>query len=106
LPKSEAEKLNISQFDDAKTLSASPETEFILPKNMVNSAERFPESSWQQLIQEDEAFNTPHWLKGYGRVPTKLPSSSYKKGGYIDAELTPEEIAWYRSQGYQVEDMD
>jgi hypothetical protein len=31
---------------------------------------------------------------------------SYKKGGYIDAELTPEEIAWYRSQGYQVEDMD
>ncbi len=27
-------------------------------------------------------------------------------GGYIDAELTPEEIEWYRSQGYQVEDMD
>ena len=31
---------------------------------------------------------------------------SYKKGGYIDAELTPEEIDWYRSQGYQIEDID
>ena len=79
LPKSEAEKLNISQFDDAKTLSASPETEFILPKNMVNSAERFPESSWQQLIQEDEAFNTPHWLKGYKEVPVELPGSSTRQ---------------------------
>ena len=27
-------------------------------------------------------------------------------GGYIDAELTPEEIDWYRSQGYQIEDID
>jgi hypothetical protein len=36
----------------------------------------------------------------------ELYRTQYKKGGYIDAELTPEEIAWYRSQGYQVEDMD
>jgi hypothetical protein len=65
LPRLEANKLNISQFDDAKLLSASPETEFILPKDMISSAETFPESSWQQLIQEDAAFNKPHWLKGY-----------------------------------------
>jgi GNAT superfamily N-acetyltransferase len=36
----------------------------------------------------------------------ELYRTQYKKGGYIDAELTPEEIEWYRSQGYQVEDMD
>lgn len=67
LPKAEAAKLNVSQFPDAKVLSASPETEFILPKNMISSAEKFPESSWQELIQQDKAFNTPHWLKGYGK---------------------------------------
>ncbi len=77
LPKLEAAKLNVSQFDDAKVLSSSPETEFILPKNMVNSAERFPESSWQQLIQEDKVFNTPHWWRGYGsKTPKQLPGSS------------------------------
>jgi hypothetical protein len=65
LPKSEAAKLNVSQFDDAKILSASPKTEFILPKDMVNTAETFPIGSWQELIQQDKTFNTPHWLKGY-----------------------------------------
>ena len=51
----------------------------------------------------------------------KLPTSVYqaiqplifkykRKGGaindYIDTELTPEEIEWYRSQGYEVEDLN
>jgi hypothetical protein len=75
LPKAEADKLKVSQFEDAKSLSGFPEREFILPKDLVNSAERFPESSWQQLIQEDKAFNTPHWLKGYKKVSTELPGS-------------------------------
>lgn len=30
----------------------------------------------------------------------------YKKGGSIDLELTPEEIEWYKSQGYEVEELD
>lgn len=74
LPKSEADKLNVSKFEDAKNLSASPETEFILPKEMVESAERFPETSWKQLIAEDKAFNTPHWWKGFGskKTPSEL----------------------------------
>ncbi len=80
LPKSEADKLNVSQFSDAKILSASPETEFILPKDMIESAERFPESSWKQLIQQDKEFNTPHWLKGYKEV--KSPKKK-EKGGEI-----------------------
>jgi len=77
LPKSEANKLNVSKFDDAKILSASPETEFILPKDLINSAERFPESSWQQLLQEDKTFNTPHWLKGYKQINP----NEYQMGG-------------------------
>jgi hypothetical protein len=37
--------------------------------------------------------------KGYKEVPKQ-------QGGYIDAELTPKEIEWYRSQGYQIEDIN
>jgi hypothetical protein len=77
LPKSEANKLNVSKFDDAKILSASPETEFILPKDLINSAKRFPESSWQQLLQEDKTFNTPHWLRGYKQINP----DEYQMGG-------------------------
>jgi hypothetical protein len=68
LPKSEVLKSNISNFDDAKILSLSPETEFILPKSMIESAERFSPSFLQELIQQDEAFNTPHWLWGYKKT--------------------------------------
>lgn len=89
LPKSEANKLNVSQFDDAKLLSASPETEFILPKDMISFAETFPESSWQQLIQEDEAFNTPHWWRGYGsNTPKQLPGSGNFPTGNIPKNPT------------------
>ena len=65
LPKSEVSKSNISNFNDAKILSSSPETEFILPKSIIESAEKFSPSSLQKLIQQDKAFNTPHWLMGY-----------------------------------------
>ena len=43
---------------------------------MVESAERFPESSLQQLIQEHKKFNTPNWLRGYKEVPKNLPSNT------------------------------
>lgn len=83
LPKSEAAKLNVSQFDDAKILSSSPETEFILPKDMVNTAETFPIGSWQELIQQDKAFNTPHWLRGYKKLGGWLDAydDEYRRGG-------------------------
>lgn len=77
LPKSEADKLNVSQFSDAKILSASPKTEYILPKDMIESAERFPEGSLQNLIEQHNKFNTPNWLKGYKEVPKK------KEGGGV-----------------------
>jgi hypothetical protein len=78
LPKKEADKLNVSNFEDANKLSASPETEFVLPKEMINSAEKFPESSLQQLIQEDKAFNKPHWLEGFG---SKTDNSGLTQAG-------------------------
>jgi hypothetical protein len=65
LPKKDAVRLNVSNFDDAKTISASHNTEFILPKQMIDSAEKFPEKLWKKLIEKDKQFNTPNWIKGY-----------------------------------------
>lgn len=108
LPKAEANKLNVSQFNDAKILSASPETEFILPKGVIESAERFPESSWQQLIQEDKAFNTPHWWRGYGSNTPRQFTTRGPIGQNIGTGLTEEDIAktiqnqvdWITSEEY------
>ena len=74
LLKENADQLNVSRYDDAKILSSSPETEFILPKDKINSAKVFPESSLDNLIKEDAAFNTPHWLKGF--QPPAKPTST------------------------------
>jgi hypothetical protein len=35
----------------------------------------------------------------------RLPNKRFNAGGYIDTELTPEEIEWYKSQGYIVEEI-
>ena len=95
LPKTEADKLNVSQFDDAKILSASPETEFILPKDVVNSAERFSASDLQQLIQEDKAFNTPHWWRGYKPIDNpnlKNTSAPVKAGANAGMDMSKHQI--------------
>ena len=64
-------------------------------------------------VWEDEYAPRVLWIDDEGnevdvdpRKNNVAESSSFRKGGYIDAELTPEEIDWYRSQGYQIEDMD
>lgn len=102
LPRAEADKLKVSQFEDAKSLSGFPERELILPIDKINAAERFPESSLQQLIQEDKAFNTPHWLRGYGSKRAKqLPGSSvanYAPGGeFSPKDLDPATLEKYLS---------
>jgi hypothetical protein len=79
LPKSEASGYNVSNFEDAKRISLAHQTEFILPKDVINSAETFPESSWKQLVQEDKTFNTPHWWKGFPEVPKQLPFKNIPK---------------------------
>ena len=94
LPRAEANKLKVSQFEDAKTLSGFPERELILPKDKINAAEKFPESAWQQLIQEHEKFNTPHWLRGYKKVVPSKPSATTNayKSGTLNAGISPEMI--------------
>ena len=35
----------------------------------------------------------------------RLPNKRFNRGGYVDAELTPKEIEWYKSQGYTIEEL-
>ena len=85
IPTSQAAQYNVGNIKKANVVSASPETEFVMPRNIIEQGEKFPESSWQQLIQEDKAFNTPHWWRGYGsKTPKQLPGSSNAFKSEID----------------------
>jgi hypothetical protein len=183
MPKSEATKYSVKNFEDAKTLSNLHDTEYILPKDIVQSLERFSVEDLGKLQSEYKKMNTPHWLKGYKEVPkpgtknivkagsggmdmsryeiknpdyfTQLldtytskqlsPSSkkfykgliesvkkqdgivterqyqelqrlktgdfnygkkAYQEGGYIELELTPEEIQDYIAQGYSIDELE
>jgi len=75
--KNSSSKFSIKNNPKANPVSLSPETEFVVPKNITESFEKFPESSWKKLIEEDKKFNTPHWLKGYKGVPK--PSVNFSK---------------------------
>jgi len=82
-------------------------------------------------VPKHQVFNSPKYgqvLEGFETIPLgKLQSpkiytgyknnedytrffegtgKGFKEGGYIEAELTPEEIEWYKSQGYEVEELD
>jgi hypothetical protein len=65
MPKSEAAKYNVKNFEDAKSLSNLHDTEYILPKDMVQTLERFPVEDLGKLQDEYRQINTPHWLRGY-----------------------------------------
>lgn len=69
VPKEEGMAYNLKNFPEAQKASLNYDTEFIVPKDKLNQAEVFSTNDWQQLIQEDKAFNTPHWLRGYKEVP-------------------------------------
>ena len=76
VPKSKLEQYN--QYN--KSLSRAPDREFVVP------------------FEEQELYKQ------------LLGSPNKEEGGsvtdYIDTELTPEEIEWYKSQGYIVEELD
>jgi hypothetical protein len=69
MPKSEAAKYNVKNFEDAKPLSNLQDTEYILPKDMVQQAERYSVDDLPKLMEEYNQINTPHWLQGYKEVP-------------------------------------
>jgi hypothetical protein len=75
IPTSEANKYSVANNSKANVISASPNTEFVMPRNIIEQGEKFPASSWQKLIQEDKVFNKPHWWQGYKEVPKELPGS-------------------------------
>lgn len=77
MPKSEAAKYSVKNFEDAKKLSNLHDTEYILPKDMVQNLERYSVDDLNRLQKEYKEMNTPHWLRGYGsNTPKQLPGSS------------------------------
>ena len=65
VPTSEAEAFKVANVKSAQPISASMDTEFVLPQEMIQSSEVFPETSLQDLIAQHNSFNTPDWLRGY-----------------------------------------
>jgi hypothetical protein len=68
LDKNNLEKYSMKSNPAADVISASSNTEFVLPKNLINTAEKFPSKDWNKLIEQDNLFNKPHWLKGYKKI--------------------------------------
>jgi hypothetical protein len=75
VPKEEGVAYNLKNFPEAQKASLNYDTEFIVPKDKLNQAEAFSTNDWQQLMQEDKAFNTPNWLRGY--KPIETPTSPF-----------------------------
>ena len=56
----------------------------------------------------NESINSPsEFLKNPDPYMLRTIGSAvgFKEGGYVDAELTPDEIEWYKSQGYTIEEL-
>jgi len=65
VPTEEGLSYNLKNFPDAQKASASIETEFIVPRDRRAQAEVFSTNDYQRLVNEDKAFNKPHWWKGF-----------------------------------------
>jgi hypothetical protein len=83
-----------------------------LEAGLKNADEQYlAENAWKWGIRgavADQVFNDGEYTK---KVKDFLGSYPKKEEGgstndYIDTELTPEEIEWYKSQGYIVEELD
>lgn len=90
LPKSEAAKYSVKNFDDAKQLSNLHDTEYILPKDMVQSLERVSVEDLAKLQEEYKQINTPYLLRGYKPVEASRQLH--------DNYLTPLEAAKARAE--------
>lgn len=69
-------------------------TDAVVKKNKNVMLKEYERSSGGKKLTERN-----NWTRG-------LIESNYQDGGPIELELTPEEIDWYVSQGYEVEDID
>jgi hypothetical protein len=68
VPKNVGDSYNLKNFPEAQKASLNYDTEFIVPRQRLGEAEQFSTEDLQKLIDEDKAFNTPHWLKGYQEI--------------------------------------
>jgi hypothetical protein len=55
-------------------------------------------AAWEKFIKNNEAM-------GYFETPDRIFGIMKQEGGAMELELSPEEIKWYESQGYTVEDI-
>jgi hypothetical protein len=108
LPKKDIDKYNIYNFNANQKSqglnpyafgSNKPKDEFVLPIQDIIKAEKFGLEDIDNLYKEHKEFNTPHWLHGY-------KENGGSTNEIIETELTPEEIEWYKSQGYEIEELD
>jgi hypothetical protein len=84
LPKSEAMKYNVANFEDADKLSRSSETEFILPKELIEKAQRYPASDWQKLIDQHKAWGLLPVGFTLGALKSAMSEGESKKhGGWL-----------------------
>ena len=81
LPKSEAMKYNVANFEDADKLSRSSETEFILPKELIEKAQRYPASDWQKLIDQHKAWGLLPAGFTLGALKSAMSQQDNKKYG-------------------------
>ena len=65
LDKQKADSYNLKNYPKAQKASLNYDSEFILPKEEINKAEKYSTNDWEDIIDRDKKFNTPHWLSGY-----------------------------------------
>jgi len=81
LPKSEAMKYNVANFEDAKSLSRLHDQEFVLPKDFVEKAQRYPASDWQKLIDQHKAWGLLPAGFTLGALKSAMSQGDNKKYG-------------------------
>jgi hypothetical protein len=81
LPKSEVMKYNVSNFPETKTLSLSPANEFLLPKELIEKAQRYPASDWQKLIDQHKAWGLIPAGFTLGALKSAMSQQDNKKYG-------------------------
>lgn len=108
-------RLGEIRFHAQKEGIYDPFTEKVTPEIFQNYINKKREdNNWQPMkslneLRDDFQDEEILWMlnnisKTNNDSDSEIPRA--QKGGSIEAELTPEEIEWYKSQGYEVEELD
>lgn len=106
-PKKDVEKFKLKNIEDKdiKRLSVSHNTEYLLPKELINKTVSHPVEDWQKIINEHNTYFKPHWLKGYKPLDNsvdfikqyggKIKTQSGTRVTHKLAAETPDGKNWY-----------